>query len=63
MLEKELPSGGPKHRVGQMEHMEGLPVPPHLQTLFEKAMAKWSKAEQRAINQLLNSYHDVFSMG
>ena len=44
-----------------MEHIEELPVPPHMQTLFEKATAKWSKAEQRVINQLLNSYHDVFS--
>ena len=61
MLEKELPNGGPKHRVGCMECMEELPVPPHLQTLFEKATTKQSKAEQRAINQLLNSFHDVFS--
>ena len=44
-----------------MEHMEELPVPPHLQTLFEKATAKQSKAQQRTINQLLNSFHDVFS--
>ena len=61
VLEKELPIGGPKYRVGQMECVEELPVPPHLQTLFEKATAKWNKAEQMAISQLLNSFHDVFS--
>ena len=44
-----------------MECMGELPDPPHLQTLFEKVIAKRSKAEQRAISQLLNSFHDVFS--
>ena len=44
-----------------MECVEELPVPPHLQTLFEKATAKQNKAEQSAISQLLNSFHDVFS--
>ena len=44
-----------------MECMEELPVPPHLQTLFEKATAKQSKTEERVINQLLNSFHNVFS--
>ena len=44
-----------------MECVEELPVPPHLQPLFEKATGKWNKAEQRAISQLLNSFHDVFS--
>ena len=61
MLEKELPKGGPEYRIGQMECVEEVPVPPHLQTLFEKATAKQSKAEQRAISWLLNSFHDVFS--
>ena len=61
MLEKGLPNGGPKYRVGQMECVEELPVPPHLQTLFEKVTAKQNRAEQRAISQLLNSFHDVFS--
>ena len=37
------------------------PVPPQLQSLFEKATAKRSKAEQKSINQLLNSFQDVFS--
>ena len=44
-----------------MECVEEVPVPPHLQTLFDKATAKWSKAKQRAISWLLNSFHDVFS--
>ena len=44
-----------------MECVEEMPVPPHLQTLFEKATAKWSKTKWRAISQLLNSFHDVFS--
>ena len=44
VLEKKLPKGGPKYRTGQMDCVEDLPVPPHLQTLFEKATAKWSKA-------------------
>ena len=61
VLEKELPNGGPKYRVGQMECVEELPVPPYLQTLFEKAAVKQNKAEQRAISRLLNSFHDVFS--
>ena len=61
MLEKELPKGGPEYRMGQMECVEEVPVPPHLQTLFEKATAKRSKAERRAISWLLNSFHDVFS--
>ena len=61
MLEKELPSSGPRDRVGLMEFTEEMPVPPHLQSLFEKATAKRSKAEQKAINQLLNSFQDVFS--
>ena len=30
----------------QMECMEEMPVPPHLQSLFEAATAKCSKAEQ-----------------
>ena len=38
-----------------------MPVPPHLQSLFEAATVKHSKAEQKAINQLLNSFQDVFS--
>ena len=41
-----------------MECVEELPVPPHLQTLFEEATAKKNKAEQRAISKLLNSFHD-----
>ena len=44
-----------------MECGEELSVPPYLQTLFERATAKWNKAEHRAISQLLNSFHDVFS--
>ena len=60
-MEKELPKGGLEYRMGQMECVEEVPVPPHLQTLFEGATAKQSKAEQRAISQLLNSFHDVFS--
>ena len=46
--------------MGQMGCVEEVPVPPHLKTLFEKATAKWSKAEQRAISWLLHSFHDVF---
>ena len=46
MLEKELPKGGPEYRMGQMECVEEVPVPPHLQTLFEKATAKQSKANE-----------------
>ena len=61
ILEKELPSNGPRSRVGQTECTEEMPVPPHLQPLFEKAAAKWSKAECKAIKQLLNSLKDVFS--
>ena len=45
LLEKELPRGGPEYRMGQMEGVEEVPVPPHLQTLFEKAAAKWGKDE------------------
>ena len=44
-----------------MECTEEMPVPPYLQSLFEKATAKRSKAEQKAINQLLNSFPNVFS--
>ena len=33
-----------------MECVEEMPVPPHLQTLFEKATAKWSKPKWRAIS-------------
>ena len=58
MQEKELPSSG---QVGWMECTEEMPVPPHLHSLFEKATAKRSKAEQKAINQLLNSFPNVFS--
>ena len=47
--------------MGQMECTEEMPFPPHLQSLFEAATAKQSKAEWKAINQLLNSFHDVFS--
>ena len=61
MLETELPRGGPEYRMGQMQCVEEMPVPPHLQTLFEKATTKWSKTKWRAINWLLNSLHDVFS--
>ena len=61
VLEKELPSSGPRSRVEQMECTKEMPVPPHLQSLSEAATAKHSKAEQKAINQLLNSFHDVFS--
>ena len=61
MLEKELPGSGTKGRVGQMECAEVVPVPPHLHSLFEKAIAKRNKADQKAINQLLNSFQDVFS--
>ena len=60
MLEKELPSSGPRSILGQMECTE-MSVPPHLQSLFEAATAKHSKAEWMAINQLLNSFQDEFS--
>ena len=60
-MEKELPSSGPRSRLGQMECTEQMPVPPHLQSLSEAATAKHSKAEQKAINHLLNRFHDVFS--
>ena len=49
------------HRVGQMESTEEMPVPRHLQSLFEAATAKHSKVEQKVINQLLNSFQDLFS--
>ena len=61
VLERELPSSGPRSRVGQIECTEEMSVPPHLQSLFEVATAKHSKAEQKAINQLLHSFQDVFS--
>ena len=61
LLERELPKGGPEYSMGQMGCVEEVPVPPHLQTLFEKATAKQSKAEQRVISLLLHSFHDVFS--
>ena len=38
-----------------------VPVPSHLQSLFEKATAKRSKAKQKVIKQLLNSFQDVVS--
>ena len=44
-----------------MECTDEMPVPPHLQCLFEAATAKCSKAEWKAINQLINSFQDVFS--
>ena len=47
--------------MGQTECTEEMPVPPHVQSLFEAATAKHSKAELKAINQLLNSFQDVFS--
>ena len=45
VLEKELAKWWPKYRMGQMECGKEMPVPPHLQTLFERATAKWNKAE------------------
>ena len=36
-------------------------VPPYPQSLFEKATAKMSKTEQKAINQLLSRFQDVLS--
>ncbi len=36
-------------------------VPEYLQSLFEKATAKRSKVEARAINKLLHDFQDVFS--
>ena len=44
-----------------MECTEEMPVPPHLQSLFEAAIDKHSTAEWKAIYQLLNSFQDVFS--
>ena len=44
-----------------MECTEEMSGPPHLQSLFEAATAKCSKAEWKAINQLLISFQDVFS--
>ena len=44
-----------------MEFTEEMPVPPHLQSLFEAATTKCSKAEWKAINQLLNSFWDMIS--
>ena len=44
-----------------MECTEEMPVPPHLQSLSEAATAKCSKAEWKAIKQLLNTFHNVFS--
>ena len=61
MLEKELPISGPMGRVGLMECTEEMPVPTHLQSLLDKATMKRSRAEQKAINQLLNSFQDAFS--
>ena len=61
VLEEELPVSGTKGRVGWMGSAEEVPVPPHLQSMFEKATAKSSKAKQKAINQLLNSFQDVYS--
>ena len=42
---------GTKGRMGQMECVEEVPVPLHLQSLFEKATHKRSKAEQKAIDK------------
>ncbi len=36
-------------------------VPEYLQSLFEKATAKRSKVEARAINKLLHDFQDIFS--
>ena len=44
-----------------MECTEEMPVPPHIQSLSEAATAMHSKAEWKAINQLLNSFHDAFA--
>ena len=46
--------------MGSVSHLEELPVPDHLQSPFEQATMKQNKTECRVINQLFNSFQDVF---